>query len=295
MDFLFRPEYIFARTALLATFLAGISFGIVGTFVVVRRIGYLAGAISHCAFGGIGIGLYLKYCIASGALAFLFPTTFADRFDPVHVALIVAIIAAVLIGLVRQFAKEREDSIIGVMWAVGMAIGFLLFYRTPYTANITSYLFGEISIVGMNDCLSLAVLGIVVVIFFAVFFKRFEAVCFDEEYAKLRGIPSTFYLQSLLILTAITVVLMVRVVGILLVIAMLTLPASCAGRLCKRLFPMMILSIVFSLVFSWTGILLSLKLDTSIGPTIILVAAFAYSGILFCEFIRSKLRITREQ
>lgn len=297
---IFKPEYAFLRTALLAALLASVSFGIVGTFVVVRRIGYLAGAISHCAFGGIGIGLYLKATFGAGILAFVFHAGGTGKpeniessswFDPItFIALVVAVFCAILIGFVREYAKEREDSIIGAIWALGMAVGILLFNRTNVPANLSSYLFGEIFLTSKADLVSLGLLGIFLVLFFIVFFKRFEAVCFDEEFATLRGLPGRFYFLSLLVITAITVVIMVRVVGILLVIAMLSIPAASAGRLCKRLFPMMLVSIGLCFVCSWGGIFLSVRFNTAAGPMIVLVASAAYGLILAFEYLVKKVK-----
>lgn len=258
----------FMQRAFLIGAMAAIPFGLIGTFVVVRRIGYLAGAIAHCAFGGIGIGLYLQHLLAASVLAAFLP--------PMGVAVAVAVASALLIGLVRIKAREREDTIIGAIWAVGMALGLLLFDLTPGNVNISGYLFGNILLITRTDVVLVAALSLVVLAAVLVFFKRLEAACFDEEFARLRGISTTFYFQLLLVLTALTVVLMVRIVGIVLVIAMLTLPAATACRLARRLFPIGLLSVLICLLATWTGLLISTGTDLSAGPTIVFVAAFLY-------------------
>ena len=264
----------FMQRAFLIGTIAAMPFGVIGTFIVVRRIGYLAGAIAHCAFGGIGIGLYLQYVLAA--------SLFAVLFDPMLVSVVVAVLSALVIGIVRRKAREREDTIISASWVVGMALGSLLLELTPGNVGISNYLFGNILLITKQDVLIVGVLSLFVIAVVGLFFKRLEAVCFDEEFAKLRGVATTWYFQLLLVLTALTVVLLVRVVGIVLVIAMLTLPAATAGRLTKRLLPMCLLSILLCAVFSWSGLLIVCVFgNLPAGPTIVLVAAFAY----FASFI----------
>lgn len=268
-EILTDPAYLFIRRALLVSAMASVSFGMVGAFVVVRRIGYLAGAIAHCAFGGIGIGLFLRH-------------TLHLPLDPLVVSLVTSVCCALLIGIVKRYAGEREDTIIGAIWAIGMAVGLLCLDKTPGSnANVSSYLFGDLYLVSAANVWSVALLGAVILGVILFLFQRFEAVTFDEENAKLHGIPATFYFQLLLVLTAVTVVLMVQVVGMLLVVAMLTLPAAAAGRLTRRLFPMALLAILFCFLFSWLGILLSVWGNFSSGPTIIATAAVGYTLTLF--------------
>jgi zinc transport system permease protein len=269
-------QFPFMQRAFLIGAIAAIPFGLIGTFVVVRRIGYLAGAIAHCAFGGIGIGLYGQYLLA-GCLG----TTATVLFPPMGVSVLVAVLCAMLIGLIQTQAKEREDTIIGVIWAVGMALGLLLLELTPGNVNISNYLFGNILLITKTDVLLVSSLSIIVFCFVLVFFKRLEAVCFDEEFSRLRGVPAMFYFQMLLILTALTVVLLVRIVGIVLVIAMLTLPAATACRFAKRLFPICLLAVLFGWIVTWLGLFISVYFNLSSGPTIVLVAAAIYLVSLF--------------
>jgi zinc transport system permease protein len=280
-------QFPFMQRAFLIGTIAAVPFGIIGTFVVVRRIGYLAGAIAHCAFGGIGIGLYLQYVLAAGTLAAFYsphpnPLPEGEGTFPMVVSVVVAVLSALMIGVVRRKAGEREDTIIGAIWAIGMALGLLLLELTPGNVNIANYLFGNILLITQHDVLCVGGLSLFVLIVVGLFFKRLEAVCFDEEFARLRGVSTTLYFQLLLVLAALTVVLLVRVVGIVLVIAMLTLPAATAGRLTKRLLPMCLLSILLCAVFSWIGLLIVCVFgNLPAGPMIVLVAAVVYLGSFF--------------
>ncbi len=279
----FSPDYAFARTAFLVSALASLSFGVIGTFVVVRRIGYIAGAISHCAFGGIGIGLFLRQTLASGLGGFAVARSLAPWIDPIITAILVSVASALVIGAVQLYGKEREDTIIGAVWSVGMAVGLLCLDKTSGYHSVSSYLFGDILLISRADMLLVAGLGIAVLVVVYVCFQRFAAVCFDEEFARLRGIRTGLYYQLLLVLIAVTVVLMVRIVGIILVIAMLTLPAATAARLTKRLFPMSIAAVILCFCCSWIGLYLSVVFNFSAGPMMILVSAVVYTAVFLVQ------------
>ena len=282
-NIIFQPEYVFLRQAFLVSALASLSFGVIGTFVVARRIGYLAGAISHCAFGGIGIGIFLQQAAVTAGMA-----TFAPLLDPIAVAVVFSIASALLIGIIQMRTKEREDSVIGAIWAIGMAVGVLFLDATPGYHSISSYLFGDILLISTNGARLVGLLGIVVLVTVIVYFKRLEAVCFDEEYMRLRGLNTHFYLQLLLVLVAMTVVLMIQLVGIILVIALLTLPAATAARISMRLFPMVCWATILCFLFSWCGLFLSVRLNIAAGPTIILVAGAGYVTVLIGQTIIRK-------
>jgi len=275
-NILFHTNYNFLRQAFLVGAMASLSFGIIGSFVVVRRVGYLAGAISHCAFGGIGIGVFCQHAaVAAGMI------TLGWLLDPIAVAVVFAIFSALLVGFVQLRAKEREDSVIGAIWAIGMAIGILFLNATPgYQSATTSYLFGEILLISDFGRWLVGLLGLVVLLVSAVYFKRLEAVCFDEEYLQLRGINAGLYFQLLLVLVAVTVVLMIQLVGIILVIALLTLPAATAARMTTRLFPMACVATALCLLSTWGGLLISTVFDLASGPVIILVAGAGYVLVL---------------
>lgn len=261
------PGMPFLRYAVLGGLLAGVAFGIVGTYVVVRRISYLAGAIAHCVLGGIGAALYLQH--ARG-------WTWCD---PLYGAIAAALLAAVILGFVSLVARQREDTVIGAMWAIGMAIGVIFIAKTPGYVDAMSYLFGNILLVSKRDLYILAGLDVVVVGLSVALHPHFLAVCFDSQFAELRGIPVRFYYILLLLLTALTVVLLLSVVGIVLVIALLTLPAAIAGHFTRRLWTMMALSAAVSMVFVTLGLAVSYGLDMPAGPVIIVLAGFAYLAV----------------
>ncbi|MDR2762787.1 MAG: metal ABC transporter permease [Planctomycetaceae bacterium] len=252
--------------------LSAIAFGLIGVFIVVRRIGYLAGAIAHCAFGGIGVGIGLQYLATLSSFAVF--QVFVP--DPMVVAMIVAIISALMIGVIRMVSKEREDTVIGAIWATGMAIGLFLVEIVPNNRSISNYLFGTIIFNTKEDALSVLLVSIIVFGIVFLFFKRFEAICFDEEFARLKGVNTAFYFQLLLVLTAITVVILVRVVGIVLVIAMLTLPAATACRFVNRISSACILSVIFGFISNCFGLFISVCFNLPPGPVIVMVASLFY-------------------
>lgn len=262
------PDIPFFRYAFMVGALASISFGVVGSYVVAKRISYLAGAIAHCVLGGIGAGLYLRHQVG------------ISWFDPLYGALPAALLAALIIGLVSLHAKQREDTVIGALWATGMAVGLLFIAKTPGYVEPMSYLFGNILLISRTDLLLVAVLNLLVVGVALLCYRQFLAVCFDEEFARLRGLNTDFYTLLLLCLTALTVVLLVRVVGIVMVIALLTLPAAVAGTFARTLGQMMVGAILACLLFVTVGLALSYNHDLPSGPVIILVAALVYLAAL---------------
>ncbi len=262
------PDIPFLRNALFAGLLASIAFGIIGTYVVARRITYIAGSISHCVLGGIGIALYFQ---RTAELPWL---------DPIYGALVAALLAAVIIGFVSLYGKQREDTVIGAVWAVGMAVGLVFLKKTPGYVDPMSYLFGNILYISHTDLWLVAALDVAVVGLGLFFMNRLLAVCFDEEFARLRGVNVEFFYLLLLCLTALTVVLLVRVVGIVMVIALLTLPAAVAGLLARRIGQMMLLAVISCMVFTCIGLALSYSYDLPSGPAIILVGGAAYLAVL---------------
>ncbi len=272
------PDNEFLRLAIYVATLASVSFGIIGTYVITRRISYLAGAISHCVFGGIGAGLYLQKKVG------------LVWFEPMYGAVAAAILAALIIGIVSLYANQREDTVIGALWATGMAIGLLFIDLTPGYFDMASYLFGDILLISRSDLLMVLCLDIVVATVSIYFYNKFLAVCFDDEFARLRGINVGLFYILLLCLTALTIVLLVRVVGIIMVIALLTIPAAVAGQFAKRLWQMMLLAVFFCMAFSWTGLALSYSYKLSSGPVIILIAGLTYMVILSCSRIYKRLK-----
>lgn len=263
-------QYSFLQHALLAGLLVSISCGIVGTYVVTRRITYLAGGIAHCVLGGMGFARYMQV---------VHEWTFLT---PMLGALLAALLAAFIIGVVNMRAKERIDTVISAFWGMGMATGILFIAKTPgYGEDLISYLFGNILLVTQKDLLAIAGLDLIIATTALLFHKQFVAVCFDEEFARLRGVNTRFFYFLMLALTALTVVLMVSIVGIMMVIVMLTLPAAIAGRFCLRMGSMMILAAGLCAALTFSGLAISYEPDLPAGATIIILTGIAYLISLF--------------
>lgn len=268
------PNIVFLRYALFAGMLAGIAFGIIGSFVVVKRISYLAGAIAHSVLGGIGAALYLQQV---HGLAWA---------DPMLGAVFAALAAACIIGLVSIYAHEREDTIISALWVLGMAAGVLLIAKTPGYSDPMGYLFGNILLISPLDVWIVLILDGIIVTLSIMFYNRLQALCFDEEFSRLRGINTRLLYLLLLGLTALTIVLLVRIVGIIMVVALLSLPPAIAGRFCNRLWQMMLIASFLSIGFIAAGLWVSYTFDLPGGATIVLLAGCAYIGCFGLKALR---------
>ncbi len=258
-----NPEVPFIRFALLAGILSSAGFGMVGSLVVVKRITYIAGAVSHATLAGLGFAIYMN-------------EVHGTNFRPLMGAVAAALISALIIALVSRQKREREDTIIGTIWAVGMALGLIFISITPGYVDPMSYLFGNILLLTESDIILILILDVLVVISILLFYNQFQAVAFDEEFARARGINTGFFEIYLILLTALTVVLMVSTVGIVMVIALLTIPAAVADMLTRRLWKMMLLSILFCMIFNTAGLAASYSLDLPTGPTTIILAGAVY-------------------
>ena len=251
-------DHAFLRTALLAGLLASVGCGVIGSYVVVKRIAFLAGGIAHSVLGGMGAALYWG-------------------FDPMLGALLAAVVAALIIGVVRLVWRAQEDTLVGAIWAIGMAIGILFIAKTPgYSADLMSYLFGNILLVPPRELWLMAGLDLGLVLTVALCYRQFQAVSFDEEFALLRGVPVAFFYLLLLCLVAVTVVLLIQVVGLILVIALLTLPAAVAGHWVHSLSGMMAIATLVGAVLTAGGLALAYAPDLPAGPTMILLAGAVY-------------------
>lgn len=262
-------RYEFLQHGVLAIILSGVACGLVGSFVVSRRITNIAAAIAHTVLGGMGIAYYLNRVKGWDV-------------TPMHGAVIAAVLAALTIGWVTLKARQREDTVISVVWAVGMAVGILAISQTPgYNQELMSYLFGNILMVASGDLWLMAGLDVILIAVVWLFYNRFVAVCFDEEFARVRGISVTGTYLLLLVLVALSVVVMVSVVGIVLVIALLTIPAAIAGQYTRTLAPMIVLSVAITIVLSLLGTALSYGPDLPVGATIIALSGLAYMILVF--------------
>ncbi len=258
-------QHEFLQNALVTGLLAAVACGVVGSYVVVRRISYIAGSIAHCVLGGMGAARYLS--VVHGW----------EWCHPLYGALTSALLAALVIGWVSLRFRQREDTVIGTVWALGMAVGILFIYETPgYNEDLMSYLFGNILLVSGREMWLMVVLDVVVVTLGLLFHKSLLAVCFDEEFARLRGIPVEVFYLLLLCLTALTVVVLVTVVGIVLVIALLTLPAAASSQFSRTLWQMMAGAVLISMVVTSLGITLSYSPNLPAGATIIILACVVY-------------------
>jgi zinc transport system permease protein len=256
----------FVRNAALAGLLSSVLFGVLGSIVTVKRIAGLAGAISHAVLGGIGMALFLS---ARGIVPGL---------PPIVGALIFAVLAAGLIGVVSLKAKQREDTVINALWAIGMSVGVLFIAKTPGYADPMSYLFGNILLVSGRDLILLAILDIIVLALAAAFYPQIEASAFDEEFARTRGVPADAVFLGILTITALAVVLLQTFVGIVMVIAMLTLPAGTAGYAVRNLAGMMGGAVLLSALFSISGLALSWTLDMPTGALVVVIAGAVFLG-----------------
>ncbi len=248
----------FLRNALLAGLLASIVCGVIGSFVVVKRISFVSGAIAHSVLGGIGIAYFMNFSPTIGAFIF-------------------AVLSAILISIIKQRKKQNEDTVLSAFWAVGMAIGIIFMSMTPgYNSNLMTYLFGNILLVTNSDLLSLLILVFVILATVLVFYRQFIAMIFDEEFARLKKIKVNFLYTLLLILISLSVVILIRVVGIILVIALLTLPAAISRLFNRSIGGMMVWASFLGLIFTFLGLWFSYLLNLPTGSVIIVLAGLTY-------------------
>ncbi len=252
-------QYEFMRNALIAGLLAAIACGIVGVYVVIKRVVFISGGIAHASFGGIGLGYFLGI-------------------NPILGAMFFTIASALGMGLVTKRTRLPEDTAIGILWAMGVAIGIIFVSLTPgYAPDLFSYLFGNILTVPAFDLMLMLILDAVIIIVVLLFYKEFLLLSFDEEFSTIVGVPTERLYLLLLCLIALTVVVLIRVVGIVLVIALLTIPAALARQFTHNLKKMMLLSVLAGAVFTFSGLWLSYLLDLASGATIILVGGIFLS------------------
>ncbi len=251
-------QFEFMRNALMAGILASVVCGIIGPYVVVNRIVFVSGGISHAAFGGIGLGYLLGV-------------------NPIWGALFFSLASALSIGGVSRWTGLRQDTAIGILWAIGMALGVIFIGLAPgYAPDLFGYLFGNILTVPFSDIIVMLVLCLIIIVMVSLLYKEFLAFSFDEEFATVVGVPVGQLYLLLLCLIALTVVVLIRIVGIILVIALLTIPAAISARFTHNLKKMMELSILLGIVFTFAGLWLSAALNLASGATIILVSGTSF-------------------
>ena len=247
-------QYNFIQNALIAGVLISIAAGIIGSLVVVNKITFLTGGIAHSSYGGIGLAIYLGIPVLFGATVF-------------------AVITAIIIAVITLKNRTRIDAIIGMMWASGMAIGIIFVDLTPgYNVDLMSYLFGSIVAVSNEDIYYMTILDIFIIGIVVYFYKEILAVSYDSEFASLRGINVKFFYTLILILAALCVVAAIKAVGLILVIALLTIPTYLAETFASKLSSMMIISSILATIFTILGLVVSYLYDISSGASIIMVA-----------------------
>lgn len=257
-------QYEFVRNALIAAILAGITCGVVGTYVVMKRLVFVSGGVSHATFGGVGLGFLLGV-------------------DPMLMAIPFGVLSALGIGLVSRRAKLSEDTAIGMFWAAGMALGVILIGFSPsYAPNLTAYLFGSIIMVSRFELLLMLILDVAILASFFILRREFLAISFDEEFSTAIGVPTEAVYYIFLALVALNAVVLMRVVGIILVLALLTVPVAIAKRFARSLKELTILSIVLASMLTIFGLPISYLLNLPSGATIVmvLVVAFLISRLL---------------
>jgi zinc transport system permease protein len=257
----------FLLTGLLAGLLASLACGVMGPYVITRRIVFLAGAIAHIAIGGVGAAIFL---------ATWFPAVFGGL-SPLIGATVVSVMAAIALAVLHQRAGERLDTIVGALWAMGMAVGLLLIKLTPgYHTELMGYLFGNITFVGWEYLGLMVALDLVIVVVAVLWHKRFLALCLDEEQAELQGIPVLATEIILLISVALTVIVLTQVVGLILVIALLTLPAAAAAQRVTRMASLIGYSIALSAILTTVPRIMVYGTRVSPEAAIVLAAGLVY-------------------
>ncbi len=279
MDALFEIfQYQFLLKAVLAAIFTSVSCGIIGTYIVSKRIVFLSGGITHASFGGIGIGYFLGI-------------------NPILGAAVFAVLTALGIEFVSKKADIREDSVIGMWWSFGMALGIIFIFITPgYAPNLMSYLFGSILTVTSLDLYMMLVLNLVIVLFFLIFFKTILYVSFDPEYARTYRAPVQFINYLLLGLVALTIVLNIRVMGIILIISLLTIPQTIANLFTRSFRNIILVSILIALLGCFTGLFISYRYDIPSGASIIFILvimfiiARIYRQLIKAQLVKKQVR-----
>jgi len=257
-------QYDFFTNALLAALLSSVSCGIIGTYIVSRRMVFIGGGITHASFGGIGIAYYLGM-------------------NPIVGAAVFAVLSALGINYFSQNGNIRQDSSIAIWWSLGMAIGIVFIAITPgYSPNLMSFLFGSILTVTFADLAYMAVLSVILVILFSFFFRVIVMIAFDEEFARARNLPVSFFNYTLMALMALVIVASIRISGVILVLSLLTLPQATANLFTKDFRSIMVASVFIGLIGMLAGLYISYYTDLPSGATIILLlTALFLVGKLF--------------
>lgn len=251
MNFIELLSYPFFQNALLGSLLASIACGIIGVYVVVRRLVFISGGITHASLGGLGMGFYFGW-------------------NPILSALIFSILSAFCIEKLSSRQDVREDSAIGTIWSLGMAIGIIFIYLKPgFAPNLNDYLFGNILTITSTDIFWLAMLSIVLIVIFSLFRREILYTAFDPDFAKTRKLPVNWVKYGMMMFIAITIVLSIRLVGIVMLMSLLTVPQMTANLFTSNFVKMILLSVLIGFVGCFIGLFLSAVLDVPSGVFII--------------------------
>ena len=262
-------QFEFMRNALMAGLLVSMICGVMGTLVVVNRIVFLSGGIAHAAYGGIGLSFYFGWPYLPVTIGFSF-------------------MSAMVMAAVSINAKHRADTIIGVVWAIGMAFGIIMIDLTPgYNVDLMSYLFGSILMVPASDLVIMMVMGLLVLVLAAIYYKDLLAISYDEEFAQIRGVPVKGLYYTMIGMLAVTIVMVIQVVGLILVIALLTIPPFIVEKYAKSLAQMMVGSSLLGALFTVSGLWLSYTYNLTSGASIIMVSGIAFLISLMIDRLRS--------
>lgn len=264
-------DYPFFRLALIGVTIISVAAAMIGTYIISRRIASVCGGITHACFGGLGLGYFMGI-------------------NPILMAGVFAIGSSLGVEFLSRRARVREDSAIAVIWALGMAIGVLFVFLTPGNVpELNSFLFGNILTVSVNDIWIFAAYTAVLIGFFAVYFKQIVVCAFDIDFARVSGLPVRFITLSMTVLVAICIVLTIRLVGIMLLMSMLSLPILAAEVFVHRFSRIMLVSVVISLLSCVAGLMLTVVVDVPASAMIVLVmvAVFALSKAVMA--IRAKM------
>ncbi|MGE0089185.1 MAG: metal ABC transporter permease [Bacteroidales bacterium] len=269
-------QYNFVVNALLAAIFASITCGIIGTYIVTRRMVFLSGGITHASFGGIGIGYFLG-------------------FNPIFSAAIFSVFSAIGIEFLSKQTEVREDSAIGILWSFGMAIGIIFITITPgYVPNLMTYLFGSILTVSSIDVWLMFGLSLLLIFIFALFYRLILFVSYDQDFARTHRISVNLINYILISLVAVTIVLNIKVVGIIMVISLLTIPQSIANLFTRVFRNIIWLSVVISFIGVFTGLIFSYWLNIPSGASIIFSLVIYFVMAKLIQVLVYKLNIRRK-
>lgn len=277
MDFINILQYSFMRNALTVGLLSSICCGIIGTYIVNKKMVFISSSISHASYGGIGIGIYLIYF-------FKLPIK-----DPLIFGLIFSILSGILILILKDFFYMDSDLGIGMVMSLGMAIGIIFSFMTPgYQSDMSTYLFGNILLSNTFNIISLLILDIVTIIFFIIFYKGIVYTSFDEKLYRLHGVPTYFINYFMIILISSAIIINIKTIGIILIISILTIPQAAASMVAKKYYNIVFLSVFFSFIGILLGLYFSYILNIPSGPSIIVSLIILIVFIKFFSFFTKK-------